>query len=268
MTGERVQIHEHGFIELIDVMGDDEAIVRAAAVSYGKDATSKTPEEQRTLIRYLMRHWHTTPFEMVEFKFHCQMTIREARQWIRHRTANVNEYSARYAKLPDLYHVPTPERIRAQSTSNKQGSGADVLEDAEYHSQCFDSEAAAAFKEYNARCDIGMAKELARSNLPLSTYTRWYWKCDLHNIFNFLRLRMDSHAQEEIRLYANAMAEMVKARCPVAYEAFEDYRLHAVTFSRQEMEVILAALDGTYVKAPRGHGKREAEEFLAKLVAR
>ena len=279
MIGKRIHVLDHGFVELVDVMGDDSAIVQAARTSFGNDSDVKTYQEDRSLIRYLLRHYHTTPFEMVEFKFHAKMPILTARQWIRHRTANVNEVSGRYSELPEEYYVPKDSRIQEQSTSNKQGSGEQMGQSQKWADE-FNDEAHDAFVAYKSRIDAGMAKELARTNLPLSTYSRWYWKCDLHNIFNFLRLRMDSHAQEEIRVYANAMAEFVRWRCPIAWEAFEDYRLNAVSFSASEQKILAALLDreGSAMTDLMANcesraipNKREIEEFrvkIQKMVAR
>ena len=181
---------------------------------------------------------NTTPFEMVEFKFRCKMPILVARQWVRHRTASLNEMSARYSELPAEWYVPEIEDIKYQADKNKQGRKDEVLENAQHHQDLFDEEAAKAFGLYRERLNDGMARELARGNLPLSTYTVWIWKIDLHNLFHFLGLRAHSHAQLEIRVFAEAMCEMVKERCPIAYEAFEDYRLHAAFLSRQDQEAI------------------------------
>lgn len=273
MIGKQIEVLDHGFVELVDVMGDDYDIVRAASVSYSRDLVEKSDVEVRNLIRYLMRNYHTTPFEMVEFKFHAKMPIHVARQWVRHRTASINEVSARYSELPEEYYVPKDSRIAEQSTINKQGSGM-PMDHAQVWADGFNEEAHESFLNYKARIDAGMAKELARNNLPLSTYTRWYWKIDLHNLFNFLRLRMDSHAQEEIRVYANAMAEFVKWRCPLAWEAFEEYRLHAMSFSRSEQKILRALLDengsamGDLMAGCESRAlpnKREADEFRAKI---
>lgn len=355
------KVLDHGFIELIDHMGDDSAIIQAARVSYGKDEKdvlwsfikprvddcykgiiydhitkfyflnhekdgyiiidhhfgnlekdiqefeTSTFLKDRNLIRYLMNHSHTTPFEMVEFKFVVQAPMDVMRQWIRHRTANVNEYSTRYTEAIDLCHSTLPGEWRLQATDNKQGSSGFLEEwppgfiqniefietdtyrptgenpegtpgghltakEAEFHEQ--------AKQLYQDRLAFGIAKEQARKDLPLSTYTRLYWKCDLHNIFNFLRLRMDSHAQWEIRQYANAMYELIKPIVPVACEAFEDYVLQAKKFSRMEMKLIKNCLGvydsklGTVVhnentleqfNKPSSMTDREWKEFLGKL---
>ena len=237
---------DQGFICLVDAMGDDAAICQAARVSYGNDnlAEQMSESKDRNLIRYLMSHQHTTPFEMVEIKFMVQAPMDCWRQWIRHRTANVNEYSTRYTEAIDACQTTAPDQWRLQATDNKQGSSGFLPTDelgrisgknlTEVEKWFHDK----AREVYEARLIGGVAKEQARKDLPLSTYTRAYWKCDLHNIFNFLRLRMDSHAQLEIRSYANAMYEIVKQIVPVACEAFEDYVLNAKKFSAMEMEVL------------------------------
>jgi thymidylate synthase (FAD) len=232
------KVLNHGFVRLVDYMGGDESIVQAARVSYGKG--TKTVSEDRTLIRYLMRHQHTTPFEMVEFKFHIKLPIFVARQWIRHRTANVNEYSGRYSIMPEEFYVPEESVIKYQSTSNKQGRDSEEVP-TEIRKKVLEillEEQRSAFKGYQEMLEYNIARELARINLPLSLYTQWYWKIDLHNLFHFLKLRMDKHAQYEIRVYAEKMAEIVKAVVPVAYEAFEDYVLNSVTFSKTELRLL------------------------------
>lgn len=260
------KVLDHGFVRLIDYMGSDAAIVQAARVSYGK-GTRKVSED-RGLIRYLMRHRHTSPFEMVEFKFHVKLPIFVARQWIRHRTANVNEYSGRYSVMKEEFYLPESEDIRYQSEVNKQGRSdeevpsklrrklLDVLRDSQRQS----------YEHYDQFVEEGLARELARINLPLSLYTEWYWKIDLHNLFHFLNLRLDRHAQLEIRKYAEVMADMVRAVCPVAWEAFEDYVLNAGHFSGPEMAILKEALSSReYDEASlveRGLSKREAREFM------
>lgn len=239
-----VKVHDHGLVALVDVMPRlvpagktaDFAIVQAARVSYGQG--TKQVNEDRGLIRYLARHAHTTPMEMVEFKFHHVMPIFVARQWIRHRTASVNEYSARYSVVPDRFYHPTVEAVRQQSAANRQGSG-----------QASDEMTASAFCDYLDRVealygdyeellDKGVSRELARIGLPLSIYTEWYWKCDLHNIFRFLALRMDEHAQKEIRDYAQAMFALIQPIVPIAAEAFLDYSFEAIRLTRLEVEAI------------------------------
>jgi len=258
-----------GFVRLVDYMGGDESIVQAARVSYGKG--TKTVNEDRGLIRYLMRHMHTTPFEMVELKFHVKLPIFVARQWIRHRTANVNEYSGRYSVMKDEFYVPDQQEIHYQSAVNKQGRRSEDVP-AELRQRVLDILASSQqqmYAEYEQMLESDIARELARINLPLSLYTEWYWKIDLHNLFHFLRLRIDPHAQYEIRVYAEAMAEMTKRVVPLAWEAFEDYALKSETFSRLELEVILEHLDITGVTREslegKGLSRREAEEFLQKL---
>jgi thymidylate synthase (FAD) len=239
-----VTVHELGLVALLDVMPRfapvgktaDFAIVQAARVSYGEG--TKQVSEDRGLIRYLARHRHTTPFEMVEFKFHHVMPIFVARQWIRHRTANVNEYSARYSVVKDRFYRPSMESIRQQSTTNRQGGNQSAeVATAEDFLRYLDA-TEAHYADYERMLEKGIARELARIGLPLSVYTEWYWKIDLHNLFHFLSLRMDSHAQQEIRDYANAMFALIQPIVPIAAEAFLDYRLHSVNLSRLEVEAL------------------------------
>lgn len=260
---------DHGFVRLVDVMGDDSSIVQAARVSYGSG--TKTVREDRGLIRYLMRHWHTTPFEMVEFKFHIKLPIFIARQWIRHRTANVNEYSGRYSIMKDDFYVPDLEQIRPQSENNKQGRSEEAFEP-EKAKQIQDSISKVQkdlYEEYENLLEDNFARELARINLPLSNYTEWYWKIDLHNLFHFLRLRIDSHAQYEIRVFGEAMAEIVKQIVPHAWEAFEDYRLNAANFSKPELNALKELLNGTKIEDLNLEelklSKREFRELQTKL---
>lgn len=332
LTWKKYPVLNDGFICLVDHMGDDSAIVQAARVSYGNDKRicpdcntvdgivdleqhgwtqctkpfhTEQPKTDRQLIRYLLAHSHTTPFEMVEFKFLVRVPMDCWRQWIRHRTASVNEYSTRYTEAIDSQQSTPPGEWRLQATDNKQGSSGyleewpegtrhgdfvtilpngaefytvmkeDVVEKPGEHlsaaEECYHQQAT---RLYQQRLKLGVAKEQARKDLPLSTYTEAYWKCDLHNIFNFLRLRMDSHAQLEIRSYANAMAEIVKQVVPVAWEAFEDYVLHSKKFSRMEMEIIKGfmtpergvtqfSLDSN---KPDSMTDREWKEFLKKLL--
>jgi thymidylate synthase (FAD) len=241
-----IKIHDHGLVALVDVMPRlapagktaDFAIVQAARVSYGQG--TKAVQEDRGLIRYLARHRHTTPFEMVEFKFHHVMPIFVARQWIRHRTANVNEYSARYSIVPDRFYRPTLENIRKQSGTNRQG-GTEPVDDvtAEQFLEFLD-QTEKHYAHYEELTEKGVARELARIGLPVSVYTEWYWKCDLHNIFHFLSLRMDPHAQQEIRDYANAMFALIQPIVPIAAEAFLDYNLNGLHLSRLEVEALEA----------------------------
>lgn len=262
-----IAVLDHGFIRVVDYMGDDSAVVQAARVSYGR-GTRKALEDEG-LIRYLMRHHHSTPFEMCEIKFHVKLPIFVARQWIRHRTANVNEYSARYSILDKDYYIPAAGQLAAQSADNRQGRG-EVLDaqTAERVLNLLRADAEQTYGHYEDMLseDVGLARELARMNLTLNTYTQWYWKTDLHNLFHFLHLRADSHAQHEIRVYAEAMMETVKAWVPLSYGAFCDYRLGAVTFSAKMMTVLKKLLaDEPVEQAGSGLSKREWSEMLAAL---
>ncbi len=268
---------DHGFVRVIDYMGDDAAIVQAARVSYGRG--TRRVSEDAGLIRYLMRHRHSTPFEMCEIKYHVKLPIFVARQWIRHRTANVNEYSARYSVLDREFYIPAPEHLAAQSARNRQGRGA-VL-DAEESARVLSllrADADRCYADYawmlNEEADgapadparVGLARELARINLTLNTYTQWYWKTDLHNLLGFLSLRADAHAQYEIRAYAEAMLETVRAWMPLTYEAFLDYRLGAVMLSSGMLGVVRRMLAGDRVdQAGSGLSKREWAELMAAL---
>ena len=228
---------DKGFVRLVDSMGGDDAIVQAARVSYGK-GTSKVSQD-RGLIRYLMRHRHTTPFEMVEFKFHCKMPIFVARQWVRHRTANINEYSLRYSEARDEFYYPDPENIQFQSALNKQGRMGEVPEDLKQKVKDYFKEISErSFAIYSELNEAGIARELARSVLPVNLYTEWYWKNDLHNLLHFIGLRSDSHAQYEIRVFSDAMAESVKAVAPFAWEAYQDYVVQGMRFSRVEQSLL------------------------------
>ncbi len=272
-----VPLLDHGFVRCIDYMGDDAAIVQAARVSYGRG--TRRVSEDAGLIRYLMRHRHSTPFEMCEIKFHVKLPIFVARQWIRHRMANVNEYSARYSVLDREFYIPAPEQLAAQSASNRQGRG-DILtgEEAEHVLGLLRDDAARCYDHYadmlNEDADgapvdpsrQGLARELARMNLTLNMYTQWYWKIDLHNLLHFCSLRADAHAQYEIRVYADAILDMVRAWVPAAYDAFRDYRLGAVTMSAQMMVVLKRMLGGEVVEQPAsGLSKREWGEMMASL---
>lgn len=257
---------DHGFIRVIDYMGDDAAIVQAARVSYG--AGTRHVQNDEGLIRYLMRHWHSTPFEMCEVKLHVKLPVFVARQWIRHRTANVNEYSARYSILDREFYIPAPEHLAAQSTVNNQGRG-EVLtgEEAARVLDLLKSDANRAYDHYEAMLSQdgqqGLARELARMNLPANIYTQWYWKVDLHNLFHFLRLRADPHAQYEIRVYAEAIAACVKDWLPLAYAAFEDYRMGGVTLSAKAIAVLKRRLAGeTVTQEASGMSKGEWREFV------
>ena len=270
---------DHGFAALVDYMGSDEDVERAARVSYGY-GTRKT-SETRGLIRYLRRHRHTTPSEMVELKLHCCMPIFIARQWIRHRSANVNEYSGRYSLLPLLFYRPAPEHFQAQSATNRQGrTGAGL--DAIYGDavERWERLRRAAADDYEWLVSHDVARELARIDLPLSTYTQWYWKIDLHNLFHFLALRADAHAQYEIRAYARVIAGMLKRVAPLSFEAWADYDYGGAHLSRGELMALqrLVAVHGNDLEAREGRvrsgelaalglSRREIEELLAKLAA-
>jgi thymidylate synthase (FAD) len=224
---------DKGFVRLVDSMGGDDAIVQAARVSYGQ-GTSKVSQD-RGLIRYLMRHRHTTPFEMVEFKFHCKMPIFVARQWVRHRTANINEYSLRYSEARDEFYYPEPENIQFQSTLNKQGRSGEVPPELKQKVlEYFKENSERSFALYQELNEAGVARELARSLLPVNIYTEWYWKNDLHNLLHFIGLRSDGHAQYEIRVFSDAMAHYVKEKAPFAWEAYQDYVVHGMRFSKIE----------------------------------
>lgn len=274
---EPLPVLDHGFVRVIDYMGNDAAIVQAARVSYGR-GTRKVLED-RGLIRYLMRHWHSTPFEMCEIKYHVKLPIFVARQWIRHRTANVNEYSARYSILDREFYLPAREHLAAQSTSNRQGR-ADVLppDQADRVLDLLREDAERNYRDYlwmlNEGTDdlpadegrAGLARELARMNLSLNTYTQWYWKTDLHNLMHFLRLRADSHAQYEIRAYADAMLDTVKRWVPATFEAYEDYRSGGAHLSRGALDVVRRLLAGEAVdQAETSLSKREWNELMALL---
>ncbi|MBW6507349.1 MAG: FAD-dependent thymidylate synthase [Rhodobacteraceae bacterium] len=260
-------ILDHGLLRVIDYMGDDAAICQAARVSYGRGTKAVT--DDKGLIRYLMRHWHSTPFEMCEVKFHVKLPVFVARQWIRHRTANVNEYSARYSILDREFYIPAPENLAAQSVVNNQGRGA-LLEgdEAQRVLDILRDDAMRSFDHYEGMLSQegqkGLARELARMNLPMNTYTQWYWKTDLHNLFHFLRLRADVHAQYEIRVYAEKMCDITRAWVPLAYGAFEDYRLGGVNLSARAKEVLQRRLRGeTVTQEMSGMSKGEWREFQA-----
>ena len=269
-----IPILDHGFIRVVDYMGDDTSVVQAARVSYGKG--TKKVSTDSGLIKYLMRHWHSTPFEMCEIKYHIKLPIFIARQWIRHRTANVNEYSARYSILDKEFYLPDSDHLAAQSQINRQGRG-DVLkgEQAKKVLDLLKNDAEQTYKNYeemlNQRYDgsiidegkVGLARELARMNLTLNTYTQWYWKTDLLNLMNFLRLRADHHAQYEIRAYADAMLDTVKKWVPITYEAFMDYRVGGTEVSSKGKIVIQKLIKGEKVSLEQsGLSKREWNELM------
>ena len=260
----------YGFIRLVDFMGDDAAIVQAARTSYGKG--TKSVSEDKNLIRYLMRNQHTSPFEMVEFKFHIKLPIFVARQWIRHRTASVNEYSGRYSEMPDEFYIPDNNTIKKQSVDNKQARANTGFSDI-YTGEVIQKMTSTQdniFQEYKEFVNNGMAREIARINLPLSIYTEWYWKIDLHNLFHFLKLRLDKHAQYEIRVYAEIIADILKQCVPYSWEAFEDYILNAITFSEPELKILKKIINSNHkitgkICIDAGLGKSETKEFLDKL---
>ncbi|HEX3773146.1 MAG TPA: FAD-dependent thymidylate synthase [Polyangiaceae bacterium] len=272
---------DHGFVSLVDYMGTDECIERAARVSYGYG--TRQTSQTRGLLRYLRRHLHTTPSEMVEFKFHCSMPMFVARQWIRHRSANVNEYSGRYSLMPMLFYTPTEEQLQTQSKRNNQGRSGTAVEPAKY------AEAVRRWNEireqsraaYEWMTNEDMARELSRIDLPLSTYTQWYWKIDLHNLLHFLKLRVDAHAQWEIQEFGRVMAGMLKRVAPLSYEAWIDYDVCGARVSRMELDALRrliavgsetvharngASLDSAAL-AELGLAKREARELFDKLSA-
>ena len=274
---EPIPVLDHGFVRVVDYMGDDAAIVQAARVSYGKG--TKQLRGDAGLINYLLRHRHTTPFEMCEIKFHVKLPIFVARQWIRHRTANVNEYSARYSVLDKEFYIPAPAQLAAQSQGNRQGRG-EILEGAEAERvlQILKEDAARSYAGYeeilNQRADgtvideslAGLARELARMNLPINIYTQWYWKCDLHNLMHFCALRADSHAQYEIRAYADAILEVLRRWVPVTSDAFVNHAVDGVQISGKAMAVVKRMLSGEKVdQADSGLSKREWAELMDSL---
>lgn len=276
-----IKVLDHGFVRLVDHMGSDSEICDAARVSYISNKELNTVDEVKdeTLIRYLLRRRHTSPFEMVEFKFHCKMPIFIARQWIRHRTANVNEMSGRYSEMPAECYVPELEHITGQSKDNKQGGTDEILPGAAQHRFDLYTEQRNAHHAYSLKIKSGMRKELARINLPLSQYTEWYWKIDLHNLFHFLRLRMDSHAQQEFQDYANAIYDLILPIVPACCKAFDDYILNSVTLSGKEVRAFSEYIDLIYNSVPgtqtfeesfheyaKRHfrNKRERDEFVEK----
>ncbi|MBT7646953.1 MAG: FAD-dependent thymidylate synthase, partial [Rhodospirillaceae bacterium] len=275
MLYEPIEVLDHGFVRVIDYMGDDAAIVQSARVSYGRG--TKSVQNDAGLINYLMRHRHTTPFEMCEIKYHVKLPVFVARQWVRHRTANVNEYSARYSILDREFYIPEPAQLAAQSVSNRQGRG-DVLEgeEAAWVLETLKRDADTAYNHYETMLNEGedgdpgrdgLARELARMNLPLNIYTQWYWKTDLHNLFHFLSLRADPHAQYEIRVFAEAMLETVKAWVPLAYDAFIDNRVGGAELTAGQMAVVRRLLAGeTVTQETSALSKRIWDELQAALA--
>ena len=271
-----IPVLDHGFIRVVDYMGDDSSIVQAARVSYGRG--TKKSLQDKGLINYLMRHRHTTPFEMCDIKFHIKLPIFIARQWIRHRTASVNEYSARYSILSNEFYVPEKVNLSAQSTINKQGRSDDELPDdvADKVLALIKDDSEKCYRHYVEMMNeddkgniidentVGITRELARMNLTLNHYTEWYWKINLHNLLHFLALRADSHAQYEIRVYAQVMLDVVKAWVPYAYEAFVEHSMNGTNISRKGMEVIRQMIDGKEVsQESSGMSKREWSELMA-----
>jgi thymidylate synthase (FAD) len=243
---EPTPVLDKGFVRLVDSMGGDERIVQAARVSYGKG--TKSAREDANLIDYLMRHRHTSPFEQVVLTFHLKMPIFVARQWIRHRTARLNEISGRYSIMEDAFYVPESERVKGQDTVNKQGSNGKLLMHPTAFTKATEMQQEQQYASYEQALEMGVARELARINLPLSLYTEMYWQIDLHNLFHFLALRLDSHAQWEIREYARAIADAAQAVAPIAYQAFERHRLNAVTLSSDEMAILKQCLGADMVR--------------------
>jgi thymidylate synthase (FAD) len=256
---------DKGFVRLVDYMGGDDRIVQSARVSYG--AGTKSYRQDRGLIHYLLRNRHTSPFEQVVLTFHAKMPILVARQWVRHRMARLNEISGRYSVMQDEFYVPAPEHVAIQSSDNKQGRGTALpLAEAAVVIDAMVEEQKQAYAAYQAQLERGVARELARSNLPLSLYTEWYWQIDLNNLFKFLELRMDGHAQYEIRVFANAMADCAKAVAPIAYEAFEEHILGAVTLSKSECAAVARLLAGED-HGLEGRTLAQFESKLAKIQA-
>jgi len=259
---EEHKVLDHGFIRVVDYMGSDSAIVQAARVSYGKG--TKQISQDEALIKYLMRHHHTTPFEMCEIKFHVKLPIFVARQWIRHRTANVNEYSARYSILDNEFYIPKPEQVAKQSDNNKQGSGEAF--DSGISKEIMDSltnDSNLVYSHYEKFIEQGLAREIARTNLTLNYYTQFYWKIDLHNLLHFFKLRADKHAQYEIRVYAEVMLDIIKKWVPLAYNAFVEYCLESACISRTGLEIIRKLIKGENVtREESGIGKREWDELM------
>lgn len=264
------KVLDHGFVELDAVMGSDRDIERAARQSYvGTEEEVRLPEQTRGLLRYLMRHWHTTPFEMAELRFRVALPIFVERQWIRHRTASTNEFSGRYAEMPDLFYVPEEARIQGQGSSNKQCSDGEQVELAMHAREEIVRDHAASRFTYKKLLAMGVARETAREVLPPAQYTVKMWKLNLHNLLNFIRLRAHAHAQWEIQQYAAVIADMVRENFPITWEAFEDYRLYSCTFSRMEMDLIRKCLGGLDFSMMPGWSDlpaREQREFMGKLA--
>ena len=266
LLDQEIKVLDKGFVRLIDYLGGDQRVIQAARVSYG--AGTKSFRQDRGLIHYLMKNWHTSPFEQVQLTFHTKMPIFVARQWVRHRTARLNEISGRYSVMKDEFYVPAPDQVRPQSDDNKQGRSDERYSPEEELEiiKLFEDRQREAYAGYEQLNIKKLARELARNNLPLSLYTEWYWQIDLHNLFHFLQLRLDPHAQYEIRVYAEAMAQCAKAVAPLAYEAFEEHVLGAISFSSSERQALAALLRGEEYIFPEDTKGRKLTEFQGKLA--
>jgi len=269
---EPVKVLDHGFIRVVDYCGNETSVIKAARQSYSADPVPRKPSEDRNLIRYLVRHRHTTPLEMCELALQVKLPIFVARQWIRHRMANTNELSGRYTELPREFYVPDLTQIKNQSTNNKQGRGEQLgLEDAQRIRDLMVTDANTSFDNYDTLLNVyDLARELARTNLPLSTYTTWTWKTDLHNLLHFLSLRLDSHAQYEIRVYADIIWQWIRGWVPEIAEAFNDYRVESISFSKQEQMVLRQMISGIRPSDLDCYGtsvlaSRELAEFKEKM---
>lgn len=273
ILGQPFRVLDHGFIRVVDYMGDDSAVVQAARVSYGSG--TKSVRDDEGLIRYLLRHHHTTPFEMAEIKLHVKLPIFVARQWVRHRTASINEYSARYSVVEDEFYIPSSDAVAQQSATNNQGRG-DILDEASSNRVTANMSRSArdAYKNYiellegdGSGSSTGIARELARAVLPVSFYTQWYWKTDLHNLLRFLELRMDTHAQWEIRQYASEIAKIVEQWVPMTFRAFKDYRLDRVELSSTARRVVNCWINGENIEqSSSGLSAREWNELKDKFT--
>ena len=261
LLDQTIPVLDKGFVRLVDYMGGDQRIVQSARVSYG--AGTKSFRADRGLIHYLMKNRHTSPFEQVQLSFHAKMPIFVARQWVRHRTASLNEISGRYSIMKDEFYLPEATQVRYQSETNKQGRSDECVpfDEAMAMIARLDKEQKDVYAHYQELLDKNVARELARANLPLSLYTEWYWQIDLHNLFHFLELRLDAHAQYEIRAFAEALGRCAKAVAPVAYEAFEEHILNSLSFSRGECEALVAVMEG---REPALEG-RPLQAFQAKM---
>jgi len=264
LIDKEIPVLDKGFVRLVDYLGGDERIVQSARVSYGSG--TKSYRQDRGLIHYLLRNEHTSPFEQVILTFHCKMPVFVARQWVRHRTARLNEISGRYSVMKDEFYVPAPEDVCQQSTDNKQGSAEPLpFEEAMEVIRQFESDYKLLYGHYEELLEKGLARELARIVLPLSLYTEWYWQIDLHNLFHFIRLRSDSHAQKQIRVFSDVLAQCAKAVAPLAYEAFEEHVQHAVRFSRSECVALGEVISGKE-STLEGRNKAIFEEKLNRIA--